>query len=105
MQISVIRVAATLVLLASLLLSTAAVAQGEATVSGHVKGNGGDPKQFSSVSLDGPGRYVATTDTEGAFAIPNVKPGRYTIRVRQGDHLAEFSRDIGSGALDLVVRW
>jgi hypothetical protein len=81
------------------------VGQGEIPVTGHVKGGGGDPKQFCSVSLDGPERYVASTDTEGAFAIPSVKPGRYTIRVRQGDHVAEFSREVGSGALDLAVKW
>jgi Carboxypeptidase regulatory-like domain len=98
-------IAFTLVLLVSLMLPPAAVAQANVTVTGQVKGQDGNPKQFSSVALDGPGRYAAATNTEGVFTIPNVKPGKYTIRVRQGNQVTEFSRDVGGGPIDLVVKW
>ena len=76
------------------------------TVTGHVKGfekNG--PKQFVSVSLEGPGRYAAITNSMGTFTIQNVTPGRYTIRVRQGDLVAEFTRDVDGSVINLIVKW
>jgi hypothetical protein len=94
-----------LVTLATVLLPAAAEVAGNVTVTGHVKGQDGHPKQFASVSLDGPGRYAAATNAEGVFTIPNVTPGRYTIRVRQGDQLAEFSREVGGSPLELIVKW
>lgn len=98
------RIASTLLLLALLALSHAAAAQGDITVTGHVKGKDGNPKQFSSVSFDGPGRYAAATNAEGVFTISGVKPGKYTIRVRQGDRVAEFYRDVGD-SIELIVSW
>ena len=44
-------------------------------VHGTVKGSQGDPKQFASVSLDGPGHYAAITDANGSFVIQEVSPG------------------------------
>jgi hypothetical protein len=77
---------------------------GGVTVNGQIKGLNGETKQFVSVSLEGPGRYVAITNAQGAFTIENVTPGRYTIRVRQGDRVAVFTRDV-QGQIDIVVNW
>ena len=88
-----------------MVLSTATLAQELVTINGQVKGRQGDPKQFVGVSFDGPGHYVAITDAQGAFTIENVTAGRYTVRVRQGDLIEVFTRDVGSGAVDLFVRW
>jgi hypothetical protein len=76
-----------------------------AAVNGQIKGLRGEPKQFVSVSLEGPGRYVAITNAEGVFTIQNVTPGRYTVRVRQGDLVAVFTRDVDTGRIDLDVNW
>ena len=75
------------------------------TINGHVSGRHGDPKQFVGVSFDRTGHYVAITDAQGAFTIENVTAGKYTVRVRQGDLVEVFTRDVGSGGVDLVVRW
>ena len=105
-QRSTIRLASRLVLVAALLASVGAAPQEEVTVSGRVTGSARDAKQFASVSLAGPGRYAATTDTEGKFTIAKVKSGTYTIQVRQGDNVAEFSRNLdGKALIDLVVKW
>lgn len=105
MRIGIVGAASALMLLASMVLSTATLTQTRVTVSGQVMGKQNTPKQFVSVSLDGPGQYVAITDDHGAFTIQNVTPGRYTVRVRQGDFVEEFIRDVGSQRIDLVVRW
>lgn len=101
------RVGLRLSLLAAALLLTAAVFQQAITVKGTVKGKkDGDPKQYASVSLDGPAHYAATTDEKGVFTIEKVTPGKYTVKVRQGDHVEEFTnRDVSSGKLDIVVNW
>lgn len=76
------------------------------TVEGEVKGLQGDPKQFVSVSLLGPGRYVSITNSKGVFTIRNVTPGKYTVKVRKGDQISEFKRDINSVRIDvLIVKW
>ena len=74
-------------------------------VNGQVKGLQGDPKQFISVSLEGPGRYVAMTNAEGVFTIQSAIPGKYAVHVRQGDRVAVFTCDVGSSLIDLVVNW
>ena len=103
MGIRIVRAMSALTFVASVAMSSATVAQSVA-VNGQVTGPGG-PKQFASVSLEGPGRYTAITDAGGAFTIPNVTPGQYTIRVRQGNHVEVFTRGIGSGRMQLVVKW
>jgi hypothetical protein len=104
MRIGIVRTVSALGILAVVVLSTVSVAQG-ITVNGQVTGRNSEPKQFASVSLDGPGRYVAVTDAQGIFTIPNVTPGRYTVRVRQGDLVGVFTRDIGSERISIVVKW
>jgi len=91
-------------LLLSLLMTRAAFTQG-LTLSGQVKGTSGDAKQFAGVSLEGPGQYVAITDAEGCFTIRNVIPGKYTVRVRQGDRVALFTCNVDSARINLVVNW
>lgn len=75
------------------------------TLTGQVNGRQMDPKQFVSVSLEGPGHYAAITDAKGIFTIKNFRPGRYTVRVRQGDFVAVFSLDVNGGYLNLKVKW
>ena len=76
------------------------------SVNGQVKGPKGDFKQFASVSLEGPGRYTAITDAQGAFTIQDVTPGTYTVRVRQGNRVEIFTRNIdGGGPIQLAVKW
>jgi iron complex outermembrane receptor protein len=100
------RVGLRLALLASVLLFSAAAFSQAITLKGTVRGKDKDPKQFASVSLDGPAHYAATTDENGAFTIEKVTPGKYTVKVRQGDHVEEFAnKDVSSGKLDLVVKW
>jgi len=89
----------------SLGVTREAFTQAEVPVSGRVKGLQGDPKQFVSVSLEGPGRYVAMTNAEGIFTIQSAIPGKYTVHVRQGDRVAVFTCDVGSSPVDLVVNW
>lgn len=101
---SIFRSALTLTLAACMAIPLPAAGEG-ALVNGQVKGRQGDPKQFVSVSLEGPGRYAALTNEQGAFAIQNVTPGKYRVKVRQGDQVEEFSRDVGGGRVDLVVKW
>ena len=105
MRINTAYVVSAVTLLVLVVLSTATLAQVPVTINGHVSGRHGDPKQFVGVSFDGPGHYVAITDAQGAFTIENVTAGRYTVRVRQGDLVEVFTRDVGSGGVDLVVRW
>jgi hypothetical protein len=75
-------------------------------VHGTVKGSQGDPKQFASVSLDGPGHYAAITDANGSFVIQEVSPGTYAVHVRQGDRRGDFLNvQVGDQSLDLTVSW
>lgn len=103
--ISTIPFASTLKLLVSVVSSTPAVAQNSVPINGTVTGRRGEPRAFVSVSLEGPGRYVAVTNEEGKFTIPNVTKGTYKVRVREGDLIADFTRSVESGSIDLVVNW
>jgi len=94
-----------LVLSIALLPANVVMGQAGSNIAGTVQGQKGDPKQFVSVQLDGPRRYVATTDAQGAFTLSAVVPGYYTVRVRQGDYVETFSKQIQAGPLALVVKW
>ncbi len=74
------------------------------TVNGVVRGSNGTPKISASVKLNGPGNYIAVTNSEGAFVIDKVIPGSYRVTVLQGNHYQQFQRNI-PGSLDLVVGW
>ena len=91
--------------LSFVVLSGTTTAQNPVTLYGSVRGRQGDPKPFVSVSLEGPGRYVAMTDAKGTFTIPNVIPGTYKVRVRRGDLVDVFTRDVGSSRIELTVKW
>jgi hypothetical protein len=83
---------------------TAQVDSKTTTVNGVVRGSDGTPKISASVKLNGPGNYIALTNSEGAFVIDNVIPGPYRVTVLQGNHYQQFQRNI-PGPLDLVVNW
>jgi hypothetical protein len=88
------------------MLLAAALPQAKPPIHGTVKGSQGDPKQFASVSLDGPGRYAAITDANGNFVIQEVSPGTYAVHVRQGDRRGDFLNiKVGDQSLDLTVDW
>jgi hypothetical protein len=75
------------------------------TVTGTVVGKAGDLKSMAGITLEGPNRYMSMTNT-GKFNIENVKPGRYTITVTQGNYVQKFNVNIdGNSNLDLQVRW
>lgn len=74
-------------------------------LSGQVKGAQGDPKKFVTVQLDGPSSYVALTDANGKFSVKNVSPGRYRVKVTQGDKVQTSSMAVSSETLELVVKW
>lgn len=91
-------------------LITLMVAQAAAqaiTVSGQVKGKGGDPKVFVSVQVAGPERYNAITDPKGNFTIRDVRPGQYLITVTEGNYFQKFNTNIdpGNHVLQLIVGW
>jgi hypothetical protein len=94
-------------LIAMVLCSTnIAVAVDELDVTGTVRGRNNDLKQFASVQLEGPRRYVAMTGASGQFKISNVVLGLYTVRVRQGDYVTTFpSMEIKNNTMNLVVNW
>lgn len=48
---------------------------GELAVTGQVKGASGDTKSFVRVQLEGPGSYVALTNSKGQFSLKGVGPG------------------------------
>lgn len=102
------RCVATILVLTCVLsaLASAAFAQDEIhLLTGMVKGRAGDPKQFVGVQLQGPRRYVTMTNADGEFRVSRVVPGRYTVRVRQGDYVETFSLDVRTERLDLRVKW
>src|SRR5688572_23013331 len=72
-----------------------------ATVSGTVVKQGtGEPLSKAQVtigSIDGPS-FVATTDADGRYSIPNVPPGQYRIRATRTNHVpAEFGDRAANG--------
>jgi hypothetical protein len=76
------------------------------TVTGTVVGKAGDLKSMAGITLEGPNRYMSMTNTAGEFNIENVKPGRYTISVTQGNYVQKFNVNIdGNNNVDLKVRW
>jgi hypothetical protein len=109
MAISTIRVGSGLTLAGLILLLMTALPQAalaQVQVRGTVKGIQGDPKQFASVSLEGPGHYAAITDANGSFVIGDVAPGTYAVQVRQGDRHGNFPNvQVGEQSLDLTVKW
>jgi hypothetical protein len=88
-----------------LLICYAAQVQSQTTtLNGVVRGSDGTPKISASVKLNGPGNYIALTNSKGAFVISNVIPGPYKVTVLQGNHYQQFQRSI-PGSLDLTVNW
>ncbi len=104
MTTPVLRAVRMLLPLCWMLSAPGAFAQAQ-KLEGSVKGQSGDPKQFVTVALDGPARYVAVTNALGKFALEDVLPGHYAVRVQQGDYVQEFSREIRGERLDLKVHW
>ena len=76
-------------------------------LSGEVSGADGMPKRFARVQLEGPGNYMAITNTRGEFSINNVQPGRYVATVTQGDNTQKMPVSIGqeATAVKLTVKW
>ena len=75
-------------------------------ITGKVTGATQDPKGFAGVTFNGPNRYVTMTNSTGEFTVKNVKRGRYTVTVSQGNKKQSFNVDIdGMNSLDLRVRW
>src|SRR5262245_54161866 len=106
MSIRRFRVGSSLTLIGLVMLLGAALPQTRPPVHGTVKGSQGDPKQFASVSLEGPGQYAAITDANGNFVIQEVSAGTYTVHVRQGERRGDFSNiKVGDQSLDLTVDW
>lgn len=78
---------------------------GELAVTGQVRGASGDTKSFVRVQLEGPGRYVALTNSKGQFSLQGVVPGQYRITVTQSGKVQTFTMPIEQGQVDLVVKW
>jgi protocatechuate 3,4-dioxygenase beta subunit len=70
-------------LLIATLLSATAWPQQPARVAGRVLTQSGDPIRRAMVRLFGVGSYTQTSDENGAFAIENVTPGRYTLMAQR----------------------
>lgn len=78
---------------------------GGLAVTGQVRGESGDPKSFVRVQLEGPGSYVALTNSKGQFSLKGVVPGQYRITVTQSGKVQTFTMPIERGQVDLVVKW
>jgi hypothetical protein len=75
-------------------------------VTGQVMGKAGDAKGLVGITLSGPKRYMAMTNSMGEFRVQNVERGRYTVTVTQGNNVQRFIVDIdGSKVLPLQVKW
>jgi hypothetical protein len=76
-------------------------------VAGQVTGADGMPKRFARVQMEGPGNYVAITNTRGQFSINNVNPGRYVATVTQGDNIQRLPVVIDKGTMPvkIAVKW
>lgn len=92
-----------------LIFLTAAIAAAQEKgkeITGKVTGAAQDPKGFAGVTFNGPQRYVSMTNSTGQFTVKNVKKGRYTVTVSQGNKVQSFNVDIdGASNLDLRVKW
>jgi protocatechuate 3,4-dioxygenase beta subunit len=79
-----------------------AIAQG-ASIAGRVTDDAGTPIEDATISLrDAAGRPVflfstATTGSDGRYRVPEVEPGRYTLRVEARGH-APFEKPVTLGA-------
>ncbi len=49
---------------------------------GRVVADGGAPLPGIKVTITGPGTYTATTDAKGVFRFPGIKPGKYTVTLK-----------------------
>jgi hypothetical protein len=75
-------------------------------ISGKVMGKAGDPKRLAGITLEGPNRYMAMTNSMGEFRVQNVVPGQYTVTIRQGNNMQRLMVNIGDGnPLNLEVTW
>jgi hypothetical protein len=63
------------------------------TVQGTVKGSGGAPVAGAQVTLSGPARYSATTDSQGSFSF-SVQPGVYNLSVTKGGYVPATENDL-----------
>ncbi len=92
-----------------LILLTAAIAAAQEQgkeITGKVTGAAQDPKGFVGVTFNGPNRYVSMTNSTGEFTVKNVKPGKYTVTVTQGNKVQSFNLDVdGMTHFDLPVKW
>jgi hypothetical protein len=70
-------------------------------IDGTVKDDGGRPVAGASLLLTGPRTYAATTDSQGRYAITNVEPGTYSLRVAKGGYqpASQLGLLIASGGL------
>ncbi len=94
------------ILLIFLTVAIAAAQEQGKEISGKVTGTAQDPKGFAGVTFNGPKRYVSMTNSTGQFTVKNVKKGRYTVTVSQGNKVQSFNVDIdGASNLDLRVKW
>lgn len=95
-----------IVMITLLPLGTVRAQRATVTVTGTVVGRAGDMKSLAGITLEGPNRYMALTNSEGKFRIGNVTPGRYTVTVAKGNYVQKFNVNIGrNNILDLRVRW
>ena len=76
-------------------------------VGGQVTGADGMPKRFARVQLEGPGNYVAITNTRGQFSVNNVNPGKYIATITQGDNIQKLPITIDKGTIPvkIAVKW
>jgi len=76
-------------------------------VGGQVTGADGMPKRFARIQLEGPGNYVAITNTRGQFSVNNVNPGRYVATVTQGDNIQRLPVVIDKTTIPvkIIVKW
>lgn len=74
-------------------------------LTGQVKGASGDPKSFVRLQFEGPGSYVALTNSKGQFSLKGMAPGQYRITVTQSGKVQTFTMPIEQGQVDLVVKW
>jgi len=63
------------------LSATPAAAAGTGSVSGTVTASDGAPIAGATVDLRGPASYATQTDAAGAFTVPSIVPGIYSITV------------------------
>ncbi len=87
-----------------LLLAAAAEAQANVTVRGQLLWSGGTAASGIAVALVKDGRSSATvyTDSRGFFAIYNVAPAPYTLRVTASGQTSMYAIQVTSPKTDLA---